>query len=104
MWGGYLLVILCYFYSPSSQTTKVTMLHPTKWGITALLLLSRWTVALPASSDALSPSADIQARQATDEDNHWVVTWTSMPQLVEPNNMPPSPYVRPPNPSQTSHK
>lgn len=24
--------------------------------------------------------------------NHWINTWTSMPQLVEPNNMPPSPY------------
>ncbi|KAI0116783.1 SGNH hydrolase [Daldinia grandis] len=27
-----------------------------------------------------------------DEDSHWVATWTSMPQLVEPNNMPPSPF------------
>jgi hypothetical protein len=25
---------------------------------------------------------------------HWVNTWTSMPQLVESNNMPPSPFVR----------
>ena len=24
---------------------------------------------------------------------HWVNTWTSMPQLVESNNMPPSPFV-----------
>jgi hypothetical protein len=24
---------------------------------------------------------------------HWVNTWTSMPQLVEPANMPPSPFV-----------
>ncbi|KAI1644739.1 SGNH hydrolase [Daldinia loculata] len=27
-----------------------------------------------------------------DEYSHWVATWTSMPQLVEPNNMPPSPF------------
>ncbi|OTB00503.1 hypothetical protein M426DRAFT_15445 [Hypoxylon sp. CI-4A] len=27
-----------------------------------------------------------------DEDSHWVATWTSMPQLVEPNNLPPSPF------------
>lgn len=27
-----------------------------------------------------------------DEESHWVATWTSMPQLVEPNNMPPSPF------------
>jgi hypothetical protein len=25
---------------------------------------------------------------------HWINTWTSMPQLVESNNMPPSPFVR----------
>ncbi|RDL40069.1 SGNH hydrolase [Venustampulla echinocandica] len=26
------------------------------------------------------------------EDYHWVDTWTSMPQLVEPDNLPPAPY------------
>ncbi|KAI1498939.1 lipolytic enzyme [Biscogniauxia marginata] len=26
------------------------------------------------------------------ENEHWVATWTSMPQLVEPDNMPPSPF------------
>lgn len=29
------------------------------------------------------------------EDHHWVDTWTSMPQLVEQNNLPPAPYVCP---------
>ncbi|KAI0173034.1 SGNH hydrolase [Hypoxylon sp. FL1284] len=27
-----------------------------------------------------------------DEDSHWVATWVSMPQLVEPDNMPPAPF------------
>ena len=27
-------------------------------------------------------------------DYHWVDTWTSMPQLVEPDNLPPSPFVK----------
>lgn len=27
------------------------------------------------------------------DSNHWVDTWTSMPQLVESNNMPPSQFV-----------
>lgn len=27
-------------------------------------------------------------------DGHWVPTWVSMPQLVEPNNLPPAPFVR----------
>lgn len=26
--------------------------------------------------------------------NHWVSAWTSMPQLVEPDNLPPAPFVR----------
>ena len=26
-------------------------------------------------------------------DGHWVPTWVSMPQLVEPNNLPPAPFV-----------
>ncbi|KAK5633265.1 hypothetical protein RRF57_008979 [Xylaria bambusicola] len=28
-----------------------------------------------------------------DADSHWVATWTSMPQLVEQNNLPPSPFT-----------
>lgn len=34
----------------------------------------------------------IESRQ--DTGNKWVDTWTSMPQLVEPGNLPPSPFVR----------
>ena len=34
-----------------------------------------------------------QKRQ-NESDYHWVPTWTSMPQLVEPNNLPPAPFVR----------
>jgi len=34
-------------------------------------------------------------------DYHWVDTWTSMPQLVEPDNLPPSPFVRSHYHSQT---
>jgi hypothetical protein len=32
-----------------------------------------------------------ERRQTTDY--HWVDTWTSMPQLVEQSNLPPSPFV-----------
>ncbi|KAI1813861.1 SGNH hydrolase-type esterase domain-containing protein [Poronia punctata] len=34
--------------------------------------------------------APLERRQ--DDDSHWVATWTSMPQLVEPANLPPSPF------------
>jgi hypothetical protein len=30
-----------------------------------------------------------------DSDSHWVNIWTTMPQLVEPANLPPAPFVRP---------
>ena len=44
-------------------------------------------VPSPVGARALVP---LEQRQ---EDFHWVNTWTSMPQLVESNNMPPSPFV-----------
>jgi hypothetical protein len=30
-----------------------------------------------------------------EKDSHWVNIWTAMPQLVEPANLPPVPFVRP---------
>ncbi|KAH8830206.1 SGNH hydrolase-type esterase domain-containing protein [Flagelloscypha sp. PMI_526] len=35
-------------------------------------------------------------RQATQrrDDGHWISTWTGMPQLVEPGNMPPAPFTQ----------
>jgi hypothetical protein len=65
-----------------------------RWAAVAasLLLLSPYTAAVPTPGDA-DPSRDVLAPRQ-DADWHWVATWTSMPQLVEPNNMPPSPFVR----------
>ncbi|KXX75973.1 hypothetical protein MMYC01_206831 [Madurella mycetomatis] len=57
----------------------------------SLLLASRWVFAAPASGDELGPRMAAEAAAAED-DWHWVATWTSMPQLVEPNNMPPAPF------------
>lgn len=55
----------------------------------SFLFFSQAAVALLAGHDeelgnALSP-----------RDEKWVTAWTSMPQLVESNNMPPSPFVSP---------
>lgn len=50
-------------------------------GLTLLALTTR---------AASAPS--FQKRQ-NESDHHWVPTWTSMPQLVEPNNLPPAPFV-----------
>lgn len=45
--------------------------------------ITTWTAALPVG-------LNLQPRQ---DDGHWVDTWTSMPQLVEQSNMPPSSFV-----------
>ncbi|KAK4173807.1 SGNH hydrolase-type esterase domain-containing protein [Triangularia setosa] len=52
-----------------------------------LLLSAQWASAIPTAE---LDERELDARQ---EDNHWVATWTSMPQLVEPNNMPPSQFT-----------
>jgi lysophospholipase L1-like esterase len=40
-----------------------------------------------------STSVDARPRGKKLDDNHWVAAWTSMPQLVESNNMPPSQFT-----------
>lgn len=43
-----------------------------------------------------TPVAPEAPEKRQEEDYHWVATWTSMPQLVEPANLPPSPFAGPP--------
>ncbi|ORX98444.1 lipolytic enzyme [Clohesyomyces aquaticus] len=54
-------------------------------------LLSAALAAVALFSTTVHPRAikEVEARQ---DGNHWVDTWTSMPQLVESSNMPPSPF------------
>lgn len=54
----------------------------------SLLLSAQWATALPTSE----VERDLLSSRQTDG-FHWVSTWTSMPQLVEQNNMPPSQFV-----------
>ena len=61
---------------------------------------SIFTVAF-ATLVFFSPATQGRAIESLDrrqDGYHWVNTWTSMPQLVESNNMPPSPFVHLPNP------
>ncbi|KAI1775983.1 SGNH hydrolase [Hypoxylon cercidicola] len=53
-----------------------------------LSVLSLWLLWLALCTTA-RPTRNAPRQ---DEDSHWVATWVSMPQLVEPNNMPPSPF------------
>lgn len=57
------------------------------WLITLLALLAVVTASAPASGQQ-------QVQQAQHVTRHWVNTWTSMPQLTEPGNMPPAPFVK----------
>ncbi|KAK3325973.1 SGNH hydrolase-type esterase domain-containing protein [Apodospora peruviana] len=66
-------------------------------GLAALLFLSRLASAAPTTADLKAATTDDvlalrDAAAAAADDYHWVDTWTSMPQLVESSNMPPSPY------------
>ncbi|KAI5917366.1 lipolytic enzyme [Camillea tinctor] len=51
--------------------------------VSLCLLWISYVHTAPIEQDSL------ESRQ---ENRHWVATWTSMPQLVEPSNMPPSPF------------
>jgi hypothetical protein len=57
---------------------------------------SVFSVAFAALS-ILSPTVNGRAIEAVDkrqDASHWINTWTSMPQLVEASNLPPSQFVR----------
>ncbi|KAK4031783.1 SGNH hydrolase-type esterase domain-containing protein [Parachaetomium inaequale] len=69
------------------------MLSVPRWAAVAasLLLLSHRALAVPTPGDAELNRDGLAPR--ADDDWHWVATWTSMPQLVEQSNMPPSPFT-----------
>ncbi|KAK4157186.1 SGNH hydrolase-type esterase domain-containing protein [Chaetomidium leptoderma] len=69
------------------------MLSLPRWAAIAasLLLLSPRAIAVPTLGDVELNGGPLAAR--ADDGWHWVATWTSMPQLVESSNMPPSPFV-----------
>ncbi|KFZ06067.1 hypothetical protein V501_07729 [Pseudogymnoascus sp. VKM F-4519 (FW-2642)] len=48
-------------------------------------------LSLPVTGSVIPKEQIIESRQ--DTGNKWVDTWTSMPQLVEPGNLPPSPFT-----------
>ena len=59
-------------------------------------MLSRSSHVLSLALAALTifrAGADALAVGKQHDESHWVSAWTSMPQLVEPNNMPPSQFV-----------
>ena len=56
--------------------------------------LSLALLALSALLLLISPSSALPRPQTSEEDGtHWVDLWASMPQLTEPNNLPPAPYA-----------
>ncbi|KAI0204423.1 SGNH hydrolase-type esterase domain-containing protein [Astrocystis sublimbata] len=55
------------------------------WSAAVCLLWTTCVLGIPLEGKKI--------RRRQDADNHWVATWTSMPQLVEPDNLPPSPFA-----------
>lgn len=62
-------------------------------GLQILSTAGTLLLALSTCASALIPNAAdvLEKRQAGG--TKWISIWTSMPQLVEQNNLPPSPYV-----------
>jgi hypothetical protein len=71
-------------------------MYPLGFYLTTVLLGTIW-LSLPAASSPIAAVRDLEARQTNG--SHWVDTWTSMPQLVEQANLPPSPFVSLSSPS-----
>ncbi|WP_079053928.1 SGNH/GDSL hydrolase family protein [Streptomyces graminilatus] len=73
----------------SRRTPAVAGLaHAAATGL-CVLALAAASSAVPALLGGPQPTAAAPARSAP----HWVDTWTSMPQLTEPGNMPPAPFT-----------
>ncbi|KAI0007577.1 SGNH hydrolase-type esterase domain-containing protein [Xylariaceae sp. FL0662B] len=52
-------------------------------------LVTLWLLRATCITAAPTYNLNVQRQE---DDSHWVATWTSMQQLVEPNNLPPSPF------------
>ncbi|GAA3435084.1 SGNH/GDSL hydrolase family protein [Kutzneria kofuensis] len=59
-------------------------------------LVAAAVICLAAAAFSLPPApTQSAASQSTASATHWVDTWTAMPQLTEPANMPPAPFTQP---------
>ncbi|KAI1118691.1 SGNH hydrolase-type esterase domain-containing protein [Nemania sp. NC0429] len=58
----------------------------------ACLLWTACVAGAPHNKPHRQPHKPTQCRPH--EDSHWVATWASMPQLVEPSNLPPAPFTQ----------
>ncbi|HZG03617.1 MAG TPA: SGNH/GDSL hydrolase family protein [Streptomyces sp.] len=70
-------------------------------GLVAAAALAATVLTASAVTGALDPAADRgesgpagAPAPAAGRSAHWVHTWTSMPQLTEPHNMPPAPFTQ----------
>ncbi|RYP03346.1 hypothetical protein DL764_005201 [Monosporascus ibericus] len=72
-----------------SVLSFVSELRSFSFSISALVI---WLAFSPYTSAVSAASLGRRAGNETDQ-FHWVATWTSMPQLVEPHNLPPEPFT-----------
>ncbi|KAK0102783.1 hypothetical protein ONS95_006380 [Cadophora gregata] len=57
-----------------------------------MLLTSSFTFAVLLCLRSCTATPYLGTRQTDNTEYHWVDAWTSMPQLVEPDNLPPAPF------------
>lgn len=77
-------------------TTTVAVAATVTLAVTAAALGGRAVADRAGTGSHAAPQAARHASAANAADRrheHWVDTWTSMPQLTEPGNMPPAPYT-----------
>jgi hypothetical protein len=56
------------------------------------MLVSKF-LSLLAASAGLVAAAQVDKIRPNPSNGHWVDAWASMPQLTEPANLPPAPFV-----------
>lgn len=66
-----------------------------RWSALFVLLVA-FIFSIPVTAASLNSrgSAYQRVAQAPFKNGHWVDIWATMPQLTEPGNLPPAPYVR----------
>ncbi|WP_248964233.1 SGNH/GDSL hydrolase family protein [Sphaerisporangium perillae] len=103
---GFLSALLSALHDGRAPTSKrprpapPALAHPMDRmpSIVRLAVTGAIAVAVVAASPALgamgAQGSPAGAKVAPQMNGHWVGTWVSMPQLTEPNNMPPAPFTQ----------
>lgn len=65
-----------------------------RFWLATLAALTVGTTGVVTTATARAATASLSVAPSGPGSDHWVATWTSMPQLTEASNMPPAPYTQ----------